>query len=378
MGQLPACKILPAKIREILLALSAAALPTAAISSTVTAMSNVKTETILIPHEKIRDTLYVVLRKFNVPEQKAKVCSEVFTRNSLEGVYSHGVNRFPRFIGLIERGIISVDKDAVCAHRSGAMEQWHGQSGFGITNAISCTERAVQLATENGIGCVAVSHTNHWMRAGTYARIAAEKGCAFVAWSNTIKNTPAWGSTEPRLGNNPLAIGIPFNEAPIVLDMAMSQYSYGALEEYKMNERQLPVAGGFDESGKLTTDPVSILKSRRTLPIGYWKGSSLSLMLDILAATLSNGLSVSEISKQSDEANLSQVFIAFNLKSLSNAATIGSTIQRVIDDLKQSALISPEAPVRYPGESVGKIRSQNLANGIPMRKGVWEEILKWV
>jgi 3-dehydro-L-gulonate 2-dehydrogenase len=345
---------------------------------TVTAMSNVKTETLFLPHEKIQETLYTVLRNFNVPEQKAKVCSEVFTRNSLEGVYSHGVNRFPRFVGLIERGVIKVDKDAKCVHRSGAIEQWNGQSGFGITNAISCTERAVQLAMDNGIGCVAVSHTNHWMRAGTYARIATEKGCAFVAWSNTIQNTPAWGSVEPKLGNNPLTLGIPFNDTPIVLDMAMSQYSYGALEEYRMNERQLPVAGGFDESGKLTTDPASILKSRRTLPIGYWKGSSLSLMLDILAATLSNGLSVSEISKQADEANLSQVFIAFNLKSLSNFPAMGATIQRVIDDLKQSALEKPESPVRYPGESVGKIRSNNLANGIPIRKQVWDEIVRRV
>ena len=52
-----------------------------------------------------------------------------------------------------------------------------------------------------------------------------------------------------------------------------SQYSNGKLQVLSRSGRELPLAGGFDEHGELTTDPAAILASRRALPVGYWKGS---------------------------------------------------------------------------------------------------------
>jgi 3-dehydro-L-gulonate 2-dehydrogenase len=339
-------------------------------------MMNTETqpETVMIPHETMRRTLQDILTNRSMPAYKARICADVFTKNSIDGVYSHGINRFPRFVHLLDKGFVKANRDAVCTTRVGALEQWDGGSGIGITNALSCTDRAIELASFQGIGCIALSNTNHWMRAGTYAQHAATKGFAFIGWSNTIRNTPAWGAIDARLGNNPLTIGVPFDDSPIVLDMAMSQFSYGALERYAMRGDRLPVAGGFDEDGNASTDAPAILKSRRTLPIGYWKGSGLSLLLDILATILSGGLAVSQISKQQDETNLSQVFIAFNLKSMANYTTMNRVIHEIIRDLKESKSINESEPVRYPGESVALTRKKNLANGIPVNINVWKQI----
>ena len=108
--------------------------------------------------------------------------------------------------------------------------QWDGQSGVGVLNAMMCTERAMTLASKFGMGCVALANTNHWMRAGAYGRKAANAGFAFIGWTNTNSNTPAWGAVDARLGNNPLIMAVPYGSDAIVLDMAMSQYSYGALD----------------------------------------------------------------------------------------------------------------------------------------------------
>jgi 3-dehydro-L-gulonate 2-dehydrogenase len=154
----------------------------------------------------------------------------------------------------------------------------------------------------------------------------------------------------------------------------MSQYSYGMLDLYKLKGEKLPVAGGFDSSGNLTTDPDAIIQSQRVLPIGYWKGAGFSLLLDILAAILSGGLSTSEISKGSAESRLSQVFVALDLKRLSNFPSIESTIQKIIEDYHQSVSTEPDKSVRYPGERVKEIREENLAKGIPVVRKVWDEI----
>ena len=88
-------------------------------------------------------------------------------------------------------------------------------------------ERAIALGREHGMGCVALANTNHWMRGGTYGWQAVDAGAIGICWTNTMANLPAWGAAEPRVGNNPLVIAVPHARGPVVLDMAMSQFSSG-------------------------------------------------------------------------------------------------------------------------------------------------------
>ena len=309
-------------------------------------------------------------------ESKADSCARIFAGNSLDGIYSHGINRFPRFIEYIRRGFVYADAEPVLIHAAGAMEQWDGQLGPGPLNAIFCTDRATQLASEYGIGCVAIANTNHWMRGGTYGWQAAKKGFAFVGWTNTEANMPAWGAKDSRLGNNPLVFALPYNSEAIVLDFAMTQYSYGKMEAAHLEGSTLPYPGGFDMNGDITQQPEDILQSRRALPVGYWKGAGLSLLLDIMAAVLSSGLSTRKLSMNEAEYGVSQVFIAFSLMSLGNFPSVERTISEIISDYKNSTPEHPGSEIRYPGERVLLTRKQNLADGIPVLEEIWEKIMK--
>jgi 3-dehydro-L-gulonate 2-dehydrogenase len=169
-------------------------------------------------------------------------------------------------------------------------------------------------------------------------------------------------------------IAVPYQQEAIVLDMAMSQFSYGALDLHVLRNQQLPVPGGYDKHGVLSIDPAAIRDSERTLPIGYWKGSGLSLLLDILAALLSGGFPVVDISKQNVENNLSQVFIAINLAKLKNFNSIPTLLQHIIDDYHQS-IPDKNSNVLYPGERVLSVREENTRNGIPVIQKVWDDIM---
>jgi 3-dehydro-L-gulonate 2-dehydrogenase len=337
-------------------------------------MSVKSVEFLKVSHLEMESLFCRILIQRGFSTDKAKTCATIFTSNSLDGVYTHGVNRFPRFVNYVIAGHIDPLKEAVCRRTVGSIEQWDGQMGPGPVNALRCTDRAMEIAEAHGIGCVALGNTNHWMRGGTYGWRAAQKGFVFIGWTNTTANMPTWGAVNSKLGNNPLVISAPYQDEAIVLDMAMSQYSYGALEFYKLKNQQLSVPGGFTTEGSLTTDPEEILKSQRILPVGYWKGAGLSLLLDILATILSGGLSVSGISQQKAECNVSQVFITIDIKRLDNFRSIASAIQQIIDDYHQSI---PEKTSRvvFPGERVLSIRAENTKQGIPVLSAVWEEIL---
>lgn len=332
-------------------------------------------ESIRISPEKMLATFHAILLNHGFDDVNAALCAEIFTNNSIDGVYTHGVNRFPRFVSNVDTGHVRPGETPSLKHKFAGIEQWDGNFGPGPSNAVHATDSAINLSNEYGIGCVTLSNTNHWMRGGSYGWQAAKKGHVFIGWTNTIGNMPAWGATDSRLGNNPLVIAIPFQNEAIVLDMAMSQYSFGAMELAEMKNETLPVFGGYDANGDLTKDPSAILASRRPLPIGYWKGAGLALLLDILATILSGGWSTSEISKREVEYGLSQVFVSINISRLGNHSIIPTLLQQIIDDYQQSTSQDAEKKITYPGERVLQTRKQNLVNGIPVLSNIWEQIV---
>lgn len=332
--------------------------------------------TIMIPADDMRLCFENVLLKNGFTKERAEQIATVFTDNSVDGVYTHGVNRFPRFVEYVQKGFVQKEASPSRKSKSGGIEQWDGNLAPGISNAIFATSQCMKLADENGIGCVALSNTNHWMRGGAYGWQAANAGYIFIGWTNTIGNMPAWGAMDARLGNNPLVIAVPYNKDAIVLDMAMSQYSFGSMELSAMKKEKLMVNGGFDTNGIITNDPAAIIASRRPTPVGYWKGAGLSLLLDILAAVLSGGLSTHEISKRPAEYGLSQVFIAINIVRLPGHSIIPSLIENIITDYKQSVPQDGSTSITYPGERVLRVRNRNSEKGIPVMQQVWDEILK--
>jgi 3-dehydro-L-gulonate 2-dehydrogenase len=329
-----------------------------------------------VPFDVLHGALRRVFEKIGFTADRADRCARLFAEASRDGVASHGLNRVPRFLETIRNGVVDIHAEPrrVAAIGTGALERWDGQRGPGNLNAQRCTNQAIALSREHGIGGVALANTNHWMRAGNYGWQAADAGVIGICWTNTMPNLPPWGAAEARLGNNPLVIAVPRPDGHVVLDMAMSQFSYGALASYRTRGEQLPVVGGFDTSGELTRDPAAIEASWRPLPIGFWKGSGLALMLDLVAALLSGGQATHQLSATPEkETGVSQVFLAVDAASLTagsspDAATI--LVDQVIAHLH--APLRDGGRVRYPGERTLEIRKDSLANGVPVDPPIWE------
>jgi 3-dehydro-L-gulonate 2-dehydrogenase len=327
-----------------------------------------------VPYEELYQSLLRVLLKEGFEEERGKLCARLFTDASRDGVASHGLNRFPRFIGTVRSGLVDLHARPERLVSFGALERWDGKRGVGNLNAYECMNRAIELCSAHGVGCVALANTNHWMRAGNYGWQAAEAGVIGICWSNTMPNLPPWGVKDARLGNNPLVIAVPRPQGHVVLDMAMSQFSYGALASYRMRGESLPVAGGYDDEGQLTRDPAAIEASGRVLPIGYWKGSGLALLLDLLAALLSGGQATYQVPPDLDlETRLSQVFIALNLPAINEAEAANRMADEIIEHLQVSP-VSEEGKARYPGERTLELREQNLREGIPVEPSIWQQV----
>lgn len=325
-----------------------------------------------IQYDELKRTIEAAFLAAGLPSNKANLCAGVHADSSCDGVESHGLNRVPRFVEYVGKGWINTHGEPSLDMAMGAMEVYDGHQAIGITNAMFAVDRGAVLAREHGMSVIALRNTSHWMRGGTYGWYAANQGLASIMWTNTESSMPAWGAAEGCVGNNPLVISIPRAKGPLVLDMAMSQYSYGKLETTQRKGEALPYAGGYNSAGVLTTDPAAILQSRRLLPMGMWKGSGLAIMLDALAALLSQGRAGHQIDRvgRGNGTGCSQVFMFFDPRNGDQE----KTLDQLVNHLQAAQPVNPNAPVRYPGQSTLERRQENKLLGVPVNDEVWSTV----
>ena len=329
-----------------------------------------------IQANKMQEVLYRLFLKYGFTDKKAKSMAKVHTENSLAGVLSHGINRVPLFIEYVTKGIVKIDAEAEKMDSLGSIERWDGNYGPGVINAIKCTDRAIALAKTHGMGLVALRNTNHWMRGGAYGWQAANAGCISILFTNTQPNMPAWGGKDSRVGNNPLVISIPRGQGHIVLDMALSQYSFGKIHSYKLKGEKLPYPGGWDDNNELSNDPKRILTKERGLPIGYWKGSGLSMVLDMLATVLSAGNSTYKIGLKEYETGISQVFLCIYPALFHDVEIQQKLLNEIIDYSHNVAPMQEGDRTFYPGERALQNRTFNKKNGMQVNETIWQKILE--
>ena len=329
-----------------------------------------------ISFDEMQDTIKRAFILAGLEETKSDTCARIHTESSCDGVYSHGLNRVKRFVEYLKNGNVNKNGEPELIRSMGAIENYDGNMGPGILNARFAMDRAIELSSDTGMGLVTLKNTTHWMRGGSYGWQAAEKGYAAICWTNTESCMPAWGAKECCAGNNPYVMAVPYKNAPVVLDMAMTLYSYGKLEVTRLAGKKLPFPGGFDENDNLTDDPGVIEKTKRILPMGYWKGSGFATLLNITAALLSGGLATKGI----DDAGFgscgscSQVFMAFSPDAIGGEDFTEKIVSELAEQYHSAEPEVEGGKITYPGERTITTRQQNLIDGIPVDEKVWENV----
>ena len=337
-------------------------------------------EEIRITIDEFRDVLYQKLIKHGATESEASKTADIFAVNAADGVISHSVLRVWRLISHYDCGLVVSGRMPVFVSGTGAVERYDGNGSSGVISASFCMERACELADRFGIGMVALRNANHWMRGGYYGHLAADRGKVAICWTNTRANLPSWGSMVSNIGNNPFVMAVPSGDGNhLVLDSAMSQFSNGKLEVMRRAGKLLPVDGGYDQEGNLTKVPGDIEKTRRPIPMGFWKGSSMAILLDACSAILSDGLNTAEIESKmqkegTDESYLCQIFIAIDPKALGDCRLkeIETSIRESVHNARP---VREGSPSRCPGERVFHDRKKAYREGILIPAESWDQIL---
>lgn len=300
-----------------------------------------------------------------VPADMAELEAQIMAESDLLGVPSHGVRMLPGLLAALKDGRVKAQPTIQFTRQFAATSMLDADNGPGRSTACRAMDDAVERARQFGIGACLAVHTTHWGRAHAYACRAARQGLVGLCSTNAMPTMAGWGATSRVLGNNPLAVGIPRADAdaPLVLDMAMSQAAVGKVGTSLREGKLVPQGWGLDAHGQPSTDARAILGGA-VLPFGGHKGAGLALVMELLTAALGGGAFGNEITagdRSGIDPNASKLFIALNPEAFGGLDVL---TQRVTDYLGYLGEVA--APFTWPGERGWTTRDTNLVQGVPL------------
>jgi delta1-piperideine-2-carboxylate reductase len=154
----------------------------------------------------------------------------------------------------------------------------------------AATPLLIDKVRNAGIAILAIRSSHHFAALWPDVEPFAEQGLVALSVVNSMTCVVPHGAQRPLFGTNPIAFAAPrAGGEPIVFDLATSAIANGDVQIAARAGRTLPAGMGVDRAGQPTQNPKAILDGGALLPFGGYKGSALSMMVELLAAALTGG-----------------------------------------------------------------------------------------
>lgn len=322
-----------------------------------------------------------LFRAGGVGEDEAGLVAHSLVAANLRGHDSHGVMRIPFYLEGVAKGEVVPGAPLGVIKESPTTLVADGGWGFGQTQAHRLTERLISKAKAHGVGVGTLVHASHVGRLGEYCERAAEEGLVSLVSANThgtARRVAPVGGIAPRLGTNPLAIGAPCADEPLVLDFGTSATAEGKVRVKRIAGELCPDGWLLDAQGRPTNDPHSLYGDPpgTIRPMGgdqAYKGFGLALMIEILSGALSGGICARDVP-------LNQVGNCVFLQVLDPAHFGGAShFAAEVERLAQYIRDCPRAPgvdsILLPGDPERRTMAARREAGIPLDDGNWAALV---
>jgi len=316
-----------------------------------------------------------VLSALGAGPEEARDQAWALIEADLRGRPSHGVQRLPVIAERIRRGLIVPGATPSLAWTAEAVVSVDGRRGFGPHIAMRAAAAIRERATSTGVALATIRNASHLGMLALYVESFAADGRVGLAFTTSEALVHPWGGRVAMVGTNPVAVALPTDGEPFVMDMATGAISKGEVIARAHRGELLAPGSAVDADGVPTTDPIAA-DSGAISPFAGGKGFALGLALELVVAALTGtalGEEVRGTLDVTDPVTKGDVLLVVD----PGAARVEPFAERLGDYLR-ALRASPPAPgsagVRIPGDRARSERQRRLAEGIPLPAVLWREL----
>jgi len=330
---------------------------------------------VLVPVETVRKLAEGILLANGVPEPHARTQAGLFLEAEMRAIPSHGLLRLRRVVERIHAGLSVADTKGDQQWTARSFLSVDGQRGLGPVIAMAALDTIVPRAKEDGIAIAAIRNTNHLGALAFYAEHVASLGLTCIALTISEALVHPWGGRKAMIGTNPIAIGVPSDPTPMVLDMATGLVSMGKIHDHANRGAPIPLGWALDEKGDPTTD-ASAAKKGAIAPFGGPKGYALGIAFEVLVASLAASAIGTNVKGTLDSVNVSNKGDIFIVIAPPHADAAKALVTDYLNEIRAAAPSDPDHPVLAPGDRAHAVRSQSIKRGMFIDDGLWADLLK--
>lgn len=236
-----------------------------------------------------------------------------------------------------------------------------------------------EKAKQRGIAALAIHNVYNIAALWPEVEALAEQGLVAFAFTGANAYVAPHGGTKPVFGTNPMAFSWPRgSRPPLVFDQASSVSARGEIQLHAIDGKTIPQGWAIDQHGQPTTDPEAALQGAQ-LPFGEHKGSSIALMIELLAGALIGDLFSFE-SAEKDTLNVGAPFGGEFLIAIDPAHTLtdGNTeAAQARAEILFTKILEQEG-TRLPSERRFRARERTLRDGISISSQLYDQVMEYV
>ncbi|MGV9821843.1 Ldh family oxidoreductase [Nocardia xishanensis] len=310
----------------------------------------------------------IILQRSRLSRAEADLLADSYIEAELQGKASHGISAFVEMAELFH--------DARVTHsiirESSSFAYVDGHGSFGAVLGPRLADIAIGKARAQGVGLVLVREIKSWLRPAAVARHVAERrmlGCVVNSGGTPMVAPP--GGAEPVIGTNPIGLGVPTGDEPLLTDMATSVRAWGEIRMARERGHMLPGGAFIDSDGAPATDPDRV---HAALPMSGHKGFGLGLFIELLCGALVDA-DGSAAAQQYYHRDRGAAILVIDPAATVGAEPFERDTARLIATIRSSA---PAGHVSLPGDRSRVLRQAHLERGsVDLTEALWATIRSW-
>ncbi|MDC0585909.1 Ldh family oxidoreductase [Candidatus Pelagibacter sp.] len=220
-------------------------------------------------------------------EENASILADTIMRAERDGSVSHGLFRLPAYVAGLKSKKINGKARPKLENVAPSIIKVLGNNAVAPMVLSLGLPAVIDLAKKNGVAVLAIKNSHHMAALWPETEAIAEAGLVGIACTSYKPAVAPAGATKPLYGTNPISFAWPrIGKTPVVYDMATASMAMGEVQIAKREGHKVPIGTGLNKDGKETTDPGEIADGGVILPFGGYKGSSIAMMVELLAGAL--------------------------------------------------------------------------------------------
>ncbi len=329
-----------------------------------------------ISFEELVDLLATIFIDNGTSESVGNCLAQNCASAERDGALSHGVFRVPGYVSTLKSGWVDGRAEPVVSSVKGSVIYVDACNGFAQPATKMVRPHAIELARSQGMALVCTHDSHHFGALWPDLEPLALEGFVALTFVNGSAVVAAHGGVKPVYGTNPMAFTAPREgKPPLIFDQASSGMSLGDTRIAAQNGQPLPDGIGIDSAGQPTTDPNQVISGGALLPFGGHKGSSIAMMIEILAGALTGSSFSFEVDRSAyvgaQTSRCGQTMIIID-----PAAAGGTQLSKRVETLAKQLVETGQT--RLPGDHRYICRAKAEQNGIPIKRSTLSSLRSYL